>query len=83
MAPTAVVSPSSNAQDYEKILAAKANAANGTLKNGNGVSYAEKAFEDYEGNYQFAPIEEAEVSRAMIKRSVKESISTIDLFLNE
>lgn len=24
--------------------------------------------EDYEGNYRFAPIEEAQVSRAMIKR---------------
>ena len=24
--------------------------------------------EDYNGNYQFAPIEEAQVSRAMIKR---------------
>jgi hypothetical protein len=26
--------------------------------------------EDYEGNYRFAPIEEAQVARAMIKRSV-------------
>jgi thiamine thiazole synthase len=26
--------------------------------------------EDYEGNYKFAPIEEAQVSRAMIKRYV-------------
>lgn len=25
--------------------------------------------EDYDGNYRFAPIEEAQVSRAMIKRS--------------
>jgi thiamine thiazole synthase len=27
-----------------------------------------KTNEDYQGNYQFAPIEEAQVSRAMIKR---------------
>ena len=26
--------------------------------------------EDYEGNYRFAPIEEAQVARAMIKRLV-------------
>ena len=69
MAPT-VITPQapSDVQDYDKILAAKAGAANGGLKNGNGVSYADKVLEDYEGNYRFAPIEEADVSRAMIKR---------------
>jgi hypothetical protein len=29
--------------------------------------------ENYEGNYKFAPISEADVSRAMIKRSVSYS----------
>jgi thiamine thiazole synthase len=39
--------------------------------NGNGVlngAMSPNIREDYEGNYQFAPIEEAQVSRAMIKR---------------
>ena len=39
--------------------------------NGNGVLKTDAAIdvlEDYNGNYRFAPIEEAEVSRAMIKR---------------
>lgn len=31
---------------------------------------ADVVLENYEGNYKFAPISEAEVSRAMIKRSV-------------
>ena len=34
----------------------------------NGTSYEDKVLEDYQGNYKFAPIEEAEVSRAMISR---------------
>ena len=69
MAPTAITPQApSDVQDYDKILAAKAAAANGGLKNGNGVSYADKVLEDYEGNFRFAPIEEADVSRAMIKR---------------
>jgi len=33
--------------------------------------------EDYHGGYRFAPIEEAQVSRAMIKRWVFEKSSTI------
>jgi hypothetical protein len=39
--------------------------------NGNKALNASKAVsvrEDYEGDYRFAPIEEAQVSRAMIKR---------------
>lgn len=39
-----------------------------TYANGNGVSSKLDIFEDYQGNYRFAPIEEAQVSRAMIKR---------------
>lgn len=62
----AAITPVAAQQEFD-ISALKANAA---LKNGNGVSYADKVVEDYEGNYQFAPIEEAEVSRAMIKRYV-------------
>lgn len=38
--------------------------ANGTREQQQDV------LEDYDGNYKFAPIEEAEVSRAMIKRYV-------------
>ena len=38
-----------------------------THLNGDGKV---NVLEDYNGSYQFAPIEEAEVSRAMIKRSV-------------
>ncbi len=36
--------------------------------------------EDYEGNYRFAPIEEAQVARAMIKRlvSVKPISNCVD-----
>lgn len=41
----------------------------------NGTSYEDKVLEDYNGNYKFAPIEEAEVSRAMIKRYVFKPIS--------
>ena len=43
---------------------------NNSKTNGNGTSYDDKVSEDYMGNYQFAPIEEADVSRAMIGRSV-------------
>lgn len=39
-----------------------------TLKNGLNGKLAYDVSENYEGNYRFAPIEEAEVSRAMIKR---------------
>jgi thiamine thiazole synthase len=37
--------------------------------------------EDYEGNYRFAPIEEAQVARAMIKRSV--SVQTVLVDAND
>ncbi|KAL6304342.1 Thi4-domain-containing protein [Sparassis latifolia] len=37
-------------------------------KNGTSIDKAYDVLEDYEGNYRFAPIEEAQVSRAMIKR---------------
>ncbi|KAL0069795.1 thiamine metabolism-related protein [Marasmius tenuissimus] len=36
------------------------------MNGSNGVKY--DSLEDYQGNYKFAPIEEAQVSRAMIKR---------------
>ncbi|PPR04085.1 hypothetical protein CVT24_010658 [Panaeolus cyanescens] len=39
-----------------------------TYANGNSVSAKYDILEDYQGNYRFAPIEEAQVSRAMIKR---------------
>ncbi|KAH8104922.1 thiazole biosynthetic enzyme [Phellopilus nigrolimitatus] len=42
--------------------------ANGAHANGNGTAYDDTTLENYQGNYKFAPIEEAEVSRAMIKR---------------
>lgn len=37
-------------------------------KNGPIIDKTFDINEDYQGNYRFAPIEEAEVSRAMIKR---------------
>ena len=36
--------------------------------NGSLTTKADDALEDYSGNYKFAPIEEAQVARAMIKR---------------
>ena len=36
------------------------------MNGSNGAKY--DVLEDYQGNYKFAPIEEAQVSRAMIKR---------------
>ncbi|KAJ7600628.1 Thi4 family-domain-containing protein, partial [Mycena floridula] len=45
----------------------KSKITNGSSKTTNGsVSY--ETLEDYDGKYRFAPIEEAQVSRAMIKR---------------
>jgi cysteine-dependent adenosine diphosphate thiazole synthase len=38
------------------------------LKNGVAASKTYDIEEDYTGNYKFAPIEESQVSRAMIKR---------------
>ena len=43
---------------------------NGLKKNGVHVETKFEVSEDYEGDYRFAPIEEAQVSRAMIKRYV-------------
>jgi thiamine thiazole synthase len=37
----------------------------------NGSESLADFAEDYDGNYRFAPIEEAQVSRAMIKRYVR------------
>lgn len=53
---------------------------NNPKTNGNGTSYDDKVSEDYMGNYRFAPIEEADVSRAMIGRSVlsKALITVVD-----
>ncbi|CAL1712604.1 unnamed protein product [Somion occarium] len=56
MAPVATLPTS----EQNPVLLAKANA--------NGSKADFHASEDYNGNYQFAPIEEAQVSRAMIKR---------------
>ncbi|KAI0927165.1 hypothetical protein AcW1_007503 [Taiwanofungus camphoratus] len=50
----------------EPILLSKKNGMNGESNTRAKVSY--EVLENYEGNYKFAPIEEAEVSRAMIKR---------------
>lgn len=41
---------------------------NQKLANKNGTTTEVEVLEDYNGNYKFAPIEEAQVSRAMIKR---------------
>ena len=53
---------------------------NNPKTNGNGTFYDDKVSEDYMGNYRFAPIEEADVSRAMIGRSVlsKALITVVD-----
>ena len=61
MAPPVSVSPVAQEQS---ILTLKKN-----LADGNGAQYEVK--EDYDGDYRFAPIEEAQVSRAMIKRYVR------------
>lgn len=61
MSPTAVSTPATP-ELFDNIALKK---MNGTA---NGTSYEDKVCEDYAGNYQFAPIEEAEVSRAMIRR---------------
>lgn len=58
MAPPAATLPNSNTADPFPISLAK--------KNGDTAHY--DVCEDYDGNYRFAPIEEAQVSRAMIKR---------------
>ena len=46
------------------------NQLNGSKTETNGAKSKADILEDWSGNYQFAPIEEAEVSRAMIKRCV-------------
>lgn len=49
------------------VFVGKTNGVNGV----NGVKAAAKdadVLEDYTGNYKFAPVHEAEVSRAMVKR---------------
>lgn len=58
----------------EPILLSKKNGMNGESNTRAKVSY--EVLENYEGNYKFAPIEEAEVSRAMIKRSVSQACLT-------
>ena len=61
MAPPVAVVP-----EYQEspLLQAKRNALSNN--NNNGTQYEVK--ENYDGDYRFAPIEEAQVSRAMIKR---------------
>jgi len=70
MAPVATPLQQTASQTVDDILAKKQqNGANG---NGNGTialsAAGAEALEDYNGQYAFAPIQEAQVSRAMIKR---------------
>ncbi|THG94250.1 hypothetical protein EW145_g8179 [Phellinidium pouzarii] len=66
MSPSATTTTTTNVvsdhQSFDPVLLKKANG------NGSSAAYENKGLEDYNGRYQFAPIEEAEVSRAMIKR---------------
>lgn len=62
MAPPVAVS---SEIEESPILLLKKNLAQ---SNGNDTHFEVK--EDYDGDYRFAPIEEAQVSRAMIKRCV-------------
>lgn len=62
MAPSVSLAPEI---ETPSILQAKKNGVN---PNGNGTQY--DVAENYDGDYRFAPIEEAQVSRAMIKRYV-------------
>lgn len=65
MSPTAIpVSTPTEREQLDAPLSKKTTSA------ANGVSFEDKVLEDYNGNYKFAPIEEAEVSRAMIRRYV-------------
>ncbi|KAI0789722.1 Thi4-domain-containing protein [Abortiporus biennis] len=63
MSPPVAVSPSTQIEQAPFMLS-----------KGNGITTtttkfdSSEALENYEGNYRFAPIEEAQVSRAMIKR---------------
>lgn len=67
MAPPAATLPQPAAAD-EAIFFSKLSKTNGT-SNGTHVDKNEyDVLENYEGKYRFAPIEEAQVSRAMIKR---------------
>ncbi len=60
MAPAVIYSSQS---DEAPLLLNKA-----TLKDGPAANGTYDVKEDYNGDYRFAPIEEAQVSRAMIKR---------------
>lgn len=51
------------------------------LLNGETTNQKSNIKEDYEGGYRFAPITEAEVSRAMIKRSVDKMMSCAGTYL--
>jgi cysteine-dependent adenosine diphosphate thiazole synthase len=64
MAPVAVNSPAQALFDDSPLLGKKSD----YLSNGSKANSDAQVREDWEGNYQFAPIHEAEVSRAMIKR---------------
>lgn len=67
--PTATVTTSELDSQKPLILT---KGTNGTSTNGSSVTAykvdEEISLENYQGDYRFAPIEEAEVSRAMIKR---------------
>lgn len=69
MSPPVATATASEFKSQEPIFLTKK--INGSYTNGNGAVKADvDVLEDYNGNYKFAPIEEAEVSRAMIKRYV-------------
>lgn len=72
MAPSGPVATIASREDSLLLL----KGVNGVHAISNGTANKNRnldVLEDYQGNYKFAPIEEAEVSRAMIKRSVTHS----------
>ena len=70
MAPPVATStaPASEAVSNSEPAYISLKATNGVHHNGSGATPDLDAVEDYAGHYKFAPIEEAQVSRAMIKR---------------
>jgi len=68
MSPPVATSPIAAVDEVNTLLKAKEASANGLSKTNGTTKDEYDVLEDYEGNYRFAPIEEAQVSRAMIKR---------------
>jgi thiamine thiazole synthase len=68
MSPPVALGP--NEPEFSTLkLKADLNATNGAHKTNGANGHADADVnEDYAGDYRFAPIEEAQVSRAMIKR---------------